>query len=97
VFFDTIGFFDRSKRFWTGEPFPAAEAIRTGMIRELRRFNPNLTVINYARSGSAQLRDALQTPGCKSRPAEPTDTLVAGVIGLHNRVRIDQNNGRPQP
>jgi hypothetical protein len=48
AFFDTIGFFDRTKRFWTRECFPAAEAIKTGMIRELGRFNPNRTVVNDA-------------------------------------------------
>jgi hypothetical protein len=37
AFFDTIGFFDRSKRFWIDRPLPGAEAIRTGMIRELER------------------------------------------------------------
>jgi hypothetical protein len=37
-----------SKRFWTHEPLPDAEPIRTGMISELKRFNPNLTVIDNA-------------------------------------------------
>jgi hypothetical protein len=58
AFLDTIGFFDRSKRFWTGASFPAAETIRTGMIRELRRFNPNLTVVN----------DTLERLGAGPRP-----------------------------
>jgi len=58
AFLDTIGFFDRSKRFWTGESFPGAETIRTGMIRELGRFNPNLTMVN----------DTLERLGAAARP-----------------------------
>jgi len=38
--------------------FSSAEAIRTGMIRELRRFNPNLTVVN----------DTLERLGATARP-----------------------------
>jgi hypothetical protein len=48
AFLDTIGFFDRRKRFWTDERLPGADAIRNGMIRQLKRFNPNLTVVNDA-------------------------------------------------
>ena len=58
AFLDTIGFFDRNKRFWTDQPLPNAEPIRTGMIRELRKFNPSLTVIN----------DALERLGAGARP-----------------------------
>jgi hypothetical protein len=58
AFLDTVGFFDRSKRFWTDKPLPDPRAIRTGMIRELRRFNPNLTVVN----------DALERLGAGARP-----------------------------
>lgn len=58
AFLDTIGFFDRSKRFWTDQPLPNAEPIRTGMIRELRKFNPDLTVIN----------DVLERLGAGARP-----------------------------
>lgn len=46
AFLDTIGFLDRRKRFWSDRPFPGSDAIRTGMLRELRRFNPNLTMVN---------------------------------------------------
>jgi len=58
AFLDTIGFFDRSKRFWTDEPLPDAEPIKTGMMGELRKFSPNLTVVN----------DALERLGAGARP-----------------------------
>jgi hypothetical protein len=58
AFLDTIGFFETSKRFWTDRPFSGAEAIRTDVIRELRRFNPNLTMIN----------DAIERLGATARP-----------------------------
>ena len=53
AFFDTIGFFDRRKRFWTAEA-PAGcdpvtiEKIRTGMIAELKKFSPYYTEIDDA-------------------------------------------------
>jgi hypothetical protein len=46
AFLDTIGFFDRSKRFWTDRMLPDPEPIRTGMIAQLSRFNADLTVID---------------------------------------------------
>jgi hypothetical protein len=58
AFLDTIGFFDRNKRFWTDKPLPDPQAIRKGMIRELRQFSPNLTVVN----------DALERLGAGARP-----------------------------
>lgn len=49
AFLDTIGYFDRSKRFWTdadlGDPGP----IRKGMASQLARFNPRLSVVADAR------------------------------------------------
>jgi hypothetical protein len=46
-FFDTIGFFKQRKRFWTSGPLPGdPKAIRKGMIELLRRFNPDLTVVD---------------------------------------------------
>ena len=58
AFLDTIGFFDRRKRFWTDRPFPGAGSIRTGMIRELGRLNPNLTMVS----------DTLERLGAAARP-----------------------------
>jgi hypothetical protein len=58
AFLDTIGFFDRTKKFWTDRPLPDAGPIRTGMIRELKKFNANLTVV----------QDALERLGAGARP-----------------------------
>jgi hypothetical protein len=49
AFLDTTGFFGRTKRLWTAEPFPAAEAVTTGIICELEQFSLNLTVVNDTR------------------------------------------------
>ena len=46
AFLDTIGYFDRQKRFWTDKEFPDAEPLRTAMVGQLRRFNPQLTVVS---------------------------------------------------
>jgi esterase/lipase superfamily enzyme len=46
AFLDTIGFFDKKKRFWTGELLPGdAEKIRTGMGVQLKNFNPYFTEV----------------------------------------------------
>lgn len=46
-FLDTIGYFDRRKRFWTASPLPGdPAAIRKGMIAQLRKFNPYYTEID---------------------------------------------------
>jgi hypothetical protein len=47
AFLDTIGFFDRGKRFWTNTDsrFDDAEQIRTAMIRQMSRFNQQLSVV----------------------------------------------------
>jgi hypothetical protein len=45
AFLDTIGFFDRHKRFWTEQEFPDADRLRLAMIGQMRQFNPNLTVV----------------------------------------------------
>jgi hypothetical protein len=44
-FLDTIGYFDRRKRFWTDCEFPEAEALRQGMIKRLSGFDPHLTMV----------------------------------------------------
>ncbi len=46
AFLDTIGFFDRSKRFWTERLLPDPEPIRIGMIAQLAHFNSDLTVVD---------------------------------------------------
>ena len=58
AFLDTIGYFDRRKRFWTDQDFPEAEARRTGMVAQLRHYNPQLTVIadTLERLGAATRR-----------------------------------------
>jgi hypothetical protein len=47
AFLDTIGFFDRGKRFWTDTDyrFDDAEQIRMAMIGQMSRFNQKLTVV----------------------------------------------------
>jgi hypothetical protein len=45
AFLDTIGFFQREKRFWTDKEFPDTEKIRIAMIGQLRQFNSQLTVV----------------------------------------------------
>ena len=45
AFLDTVGVFDRGKRFWTGRDLGDPSAIGTGMTGRLARFNPRLTVV----------------------------------------------------
>ena len=46
AFLDTIGFFDRRKRFWTDRALTVdPEPLRNGMILRVRRFNADLTVV----------------------------------------------------
>jgi hypothetical protein len=45
AFLDTVGFFDRTKRFWTETDLTGPEPIRQGMIQALGRFNRDWTVI----------------------------------------------------
>ena len=49
AFLDTVGFFDRNKRFWTEKDLPEPTRIQTGMALRLARFNPRLTVAADAR------------------------------------------------
>jgi hypothetical protein len=39
AFLETIGFFDPKKKFWTKTSLPDAAVIRTGMIKQLDKFN----------------------------------------------------------
>jgi hypothetical protein len=48
AFLDTVGFFERGKRFWTERDLGEAEPIRSGMAARLGRFNPHLTVVGDA-------------------------------------------------
>ncbi|HYM74103.1 MAG TPA: hypothetical protein VET89_14065 [Stellaceae bacterium] len=48
AFLDMVGFFDTTKRFWTGDPQPDPTAIRTGMIAQLKNFNPSYTDVDDA-------------------------------------------------
>jgi hypothetical protein len=54
AFLDTIGYFDKTKRFWSDRDFPQAEALRQAMIERVRTFNPNLpeTIDALARLGA---------------------------------------------
>jgi hypothetical protein len=60
AFLDTIGYFDKAKRFWVdkgvlpGDPEP----LRKAMIAQLDRFNPDLTVVD----------DTLERLGAGPRP-----------------------------
>jgi hypothetical protein len=48
-FLDTIGYFNKQKRFWTAAVLPGDPAkIRTGMIAQLKIFNPYYTEIDDA-------------------------------------------------
>lgn len=49
AFLDTVGYFDRSKRFWTDRELGDPNPIRDGMIAALGRFNQDLTVIDDTR------------------------------------------------
>jgi len=48
AFLDTIGFFERRKQFWTAKPMAGATAIKSGMIAQLKKFNPYYTVVDDA-------------------------------------------------
>jgi hypothetical protein len=58
AFLDTIGFFDPAKKFWTAHDLPDWRPIKTGVIAELSRFHPDLTVVD----------DALERLGGSVRP-----------------------------
>ena len=60
AFLDTIGYFDKTKRFWADKGvLPAdTEPLRKAMIAQLKRFNPDLTVVD----------DTLERLGAGSRP-----------------------------
>jgi hypothetical protein len=46
-FLDTIGYFDKTKRFWTASVPPGDPTkIRTGMIAQLKNFNPYYTEVD---------------------------------------------------
>ena len=48
-FLDTIGYFNKKKRFWTaGVPPGDPTKIRTGMIAQLKIFNPYYTEVDDA-------------------------------------------------
>jgi hypothetical protein len=56
-FLDTIGYFDKRKRFWTAGTLPSDPAkIKAGMIKQLRNFNPYYTEVDDAlvRLGAAE-------------------------------------------
>ena len=48
AFLDTVGFFDSTKKFWTKDPLQDSSAIRAGMIRRLKDFNPYYTMVDDA-------------------------------------------------
>jgi hypothetical protein len=49
AFLDTIGYFDKTKRFWTTSVPPGDPGkIRTGMIAQLKNFNPYYTEVDDA-------------------------------------------------
>ena len=56
-FLDTIGYFDKTKRFWTASVPPGDPTkIRTGMAAQLRNFNPYYTEVDdtLARLGATE-------------------------------------------
>jgi hypothetical protein len=56
-FLDTIGYFDKTKRFWTASVPPGDPTkIKTGMIAQLQNFNPYYTEVDdtLARLGAAE-------------------------------------------
>ncbi len=77
AFLDTIGFFDRGKRFWTDRMLPDPEPIRKGMVAQLSRFNADLTVVDdtlerlHARSAAMVERDFLAGPAVRRRTSFP--------------------------
>jgi hypothetical protein len=56
-FLDTIGYFDRAKRFWSADPLEGnPDNIRAGMIAQLRKFNPYYLEVDgtLARLGASE-------------------------------------------
>ena len=49
AFLDTVGYFDRTKRFWTDRDLGDARRVRRGMADQLAKFNPRLSVVADAR------------------------------------------------
>jgi hypothetical protein len=48
-FLDTIGYFDKGKRFWTpATPSGDPMKIKAGMIAQLKKFNPYYTEVDDA-------------------------------------------------
>lgn len=48
-FLDTIGYFDRAKRFWTKDELPGnPERVKAGMVAQLKNFNPYYTEVDDA-------------------------------------------------
>jgi hypothetical protein len=58
AFLDTIGYFDKCKRFWTDRDFPKAERLRLGMIDAMDVFDPHITMV----------ADTLERLGAGRRP-----------------------------
>ena len=60
AFLDTVGYFDKTKRFWADNGMLPAdtEPLRKAMIAQLKRFNPDLTVVD----------DTLERLGAGPRP-----------------------------
>ncbi len=60
AFLHTVGYFDKTKRFWADNGMLPAdtEPLRKAMIAQLKRFNPDLTVVD----------DALERLGAGPRP-----------------------------
>jgi hypothetical protein len=64
AFLDTIGYFDRTKRFWADKAAVPqdTEALRTAMIGQMSRFHPDLTMVD----------DTLERLGAEPRPWSST-------------------------
>ncbi len=63
-FLDRIGYFDKTKRFWTaGVPPDDPTKIRTGMVAQLRSFNPYYTEVDdtLARLGAPRILGPLRS------------------------------------
>jgi hypothetical protein len=69
--------------------FSGEQAIRTGMIHELRWFKPNLTVVSDGLEQLGANDTTLHQRRAVSVSRRAPDTLVVGVIGLHNLITMN--------
>ena len=87
-FLDTIGYFNKKKRFWTaGVPPGDPTKIRTGMIAQLKIFNPYYTEVD----------DALVRFGASEHPWDQRDPLAPTLVGRRILPAISASSSHADP